>query len=209
LGNVPIDVKDMGIDMMSMSSHKIYGPKGIGALFIRKGVRIDNYMHGGDQENNRRAGTENLAGIVGFGKAAELAKENFDAHVKHSSQMRDYLKDRILSEIPDTFVNGTMDGRHPGNLNVTFEYIEGESILLLLNQFGISVSTGSACSSKSLEPSHVLAALGVPDEMIHGTVRFTVGDMTTKEDIDYVVDNLKTVVARLREISSVNAKKGW
>lgn len=209
LGNVPIDVKDMGIDMMSMSSHKIYGPKGIGALFIRKGVRIDNYMHGGAQENNRRAGTENLAGIVGFGKAAELAKENFDAHVKHSSQMRDYLKYRILSEIPDTFVNGTMDGRHPGNLNVTFEYIEGESILLLLNQFGISVSTGSACSSKSLEPSHVLAALGVPDEMIHGTVRFTVGDMTTKEDIDYVVDNLKTVVARLREISSVNAKKGW
>ena len=197
LGNVPIDVKDMGIDMMSMSSHKIYGPKGIGALFIRKGVRIDNYMHGGAQENNRRAGTENLAGIVGFGKAAQLAKENFDAHVKHSSQMRDYLKDRILSEIPDTFVNGTMDGRHPGNLNVTFEYIEGESILLLLNQFGISVSTGSACSSKSLEPSHVLAALGVPDEMIHGTVRFTVGDMTTKEDIDYVVDNLKTVVARL------------
>lgn len=209
LGNVPIDVKDMGIDMMSMSSHKIYGPKGIGALFIRKGVRIDNYMHGGAQENNRRAGTENLAGIVGFGKAAQLAKENFDAHVKHSSQMRDYLKDRILSEIPDTFVNGTMDGRHPGNLNVTFEYIEGESILLLLNQFGISVSTGSACSSKSLEPSHVLAALGVPDEMIHGTVRFTVGDMTTKEDIDYVVDNLKTVVARLREISTVNAKKGW
>lgn len=209
LGNVPIDVKDMGIDMMSMSSHKIYGPKGIGALFIRKGVRIDNYMHGGAQENNRRAGTENLAGIVGFGKAAQLAKENFDAHVKHSSQMRDYLKDRILSEIPDTFVNGTMDGRHPGNLNVTFEYIEGESILLLLNQFGISVSTGSACSSKSLEPSHVLAALGVPDEMIHGTVRFTVGDMTTKKDIDYVVDNLKTVVARLREISSVNAKKGW
>ena len=209
LGNVPIDVKDMGIDMMSMSSHKIYGPKGIGALFIRKGVRIDNYMHGGAQENNRRAGTENLAGIVGFGKAAQLAKENFDAHVKHSSQMRDYLKDRILSEIPDTFVNGTMDGRHPGNLNVTFEYIEGESILLLLNQFGISVSTGSACSSKSLEPSHVLAALGVPDEMIHGTVRFTVGDMTTKEDIDYVVDNLKTVVARLREISSVNTKKGW
>ena len=209
LGNVPIDVKDMGIDMMSMSSHKIYGPKGIGALFIRKGVRIDNYMHGGAQENNRRAGTENLSGIVGFGKAAQLAKENFDAHVKHSSQMRDYLKDRILSEIPDTFVNGTMDGRHPGNLNVTFEYIEGESILLLLNQFGISVSTGSACSSKSLEPSHVLAALGVPDEMIHGTVRFTVGDMTTKEDIDYVVDNLKTVVARLREISSVNTKKGW
>lgn len=209
LGNVPIDVKDMGVDMMSLSSHKIYGPKGVGALYIRKGVAIANYMYGGAQENRKRAGTENLPGIVGFGKAAELAKANFDNHVKHCSQLRDYLKDRIINEIPDTFVNGTMEHRHPGNLNVTFEYIEGEAILLLLNQFGISVSTGSACSSASLEPSHVLSALGVPVEMIHGTVRFTVGDFTTKEDIDYVVDNLKTVVAKLREISSVNSVKGW
>jgi cysteine desulfurase len=209
LGNVPIDVRDMGVDMMSLSSHKIYGPKGVGALYIRKGVSIANYMYGGAQENRKRAGTENLPGIVGFGKAAELAKANFDNHVKHCSQLRDYLKDRIINEIPDTFVNGTMEHRHPGNLNVTFEYIEGEAILLLLNQFGISVSTGSACSSASLEPSHVLSALGVPVEMIHGTVRFTVGDFTTKEDIDYVVDNLKTVVAKLREISSVNSVKGW
>lgn len=209
LGNVPIDVKDMGVDMMSLSSHKIYGPKGVGALYIRKGVSIANYMYGGAQENRKRAGTENLPGVVGFGKAAELAKANFDNHVKHCSQLRDYLKDRIINEIPDTFVNGTMEHRHPGNLNVTFEYIEGEAILLLLNQFGISVSTGSACSSASLEPSHVLSALGVPVEMIHGTVRFTVGDFTTKEDIDYVVDNLKTVVAKLREISSVNSVKGW
>ena len=209
LGNVPIDVRDMGVDMMSLSSHKIYGPKGVGALYIRKGVSIANYMYGGAQENRKRAGTENLPGIVGFGKAAELAKANFDNHVKHCSQLRDYLKDRIINEIPDTFVNGTMEQRHPGNLNVTFEYIEGEAILLLLNQFGISVSTGSACSSASLEPSHVLSALGVPVEMIHGTVRFTVGDFTTKEDIDYVVDNLKTVVAKLREISSVNSVKGW
>lgn len=209
LGNVPIDVRDMGVDMMSLSSHKIYGPKGVGALYIRKGVTIANYMYGGAQENRKRAGTENLPGIVGFGKAAELAKANFDNHVKHCSQLRDYLKDRIINEIPDTFVNGTMEHRHPGNLNVTFEYIEGEAILLLLNQFGISVSTGSACSSASLEPSHVLSALGVPVEMIHGTVRFTVGDFTTKEDIDYVVDNLKTVVAKLREISSVNSVKGW
>lgn len=209
LGNVPIDVKDMGVDMMSLSSHKIYGPKGVGALYIRKGVSIANYMYGGAQENRKRAGTENLPGIVGFGKAAELAKANFDNHVKHCTQLRDYLKDRIINEIPDTFVNGTMEHRHPGNLNVTFEYIEGEAILLLLNQFGISVSTGSACSSASLEPSHVLSALGVPVEMIHGTVRFTVGDFTTKEDIDYVVDNLKTVVAKLREISSVNSVKGW
>lgn len=209
LGNVPIDVRDMGVDMMSLSSHKIYGSKGVGALYIRKGVSIANYMYGGAQENRKRAGTENLPGIVGFGKAAELAKANFDNHVKHCSQLRDYLKDRIINEIPDTFVNGTMEHRHPGNLNVTFEYIEGEAILLLLNQFGISVSTGSACSSASLEPSHVLSALGVPVEMIHGTVRFTVGDFTTKEDIDYVVDNLKTVVAKLREISSVNSVKGW
>ena len=209
LGNVPIDVKDLGVDMMSVSSHKIYGPKGSGALYIRKGVNIANYMHGGGQESRKRAGTENLAGIIGFGKAAELARINFESHVKHCTKLRDYLKDRILSEIPDTFINGTMEGRHPGNLNITFKYIEGESILLLLNQYGISVSTGSACSSASLEPSHVLTALGVPVEMIHGTVRFTVGDFTTKEDIDYVVDHLKTIVEKLREISSVNSKKGW
>lgn len=209
LGNVPIDVKDMGIDLMSMSSHKIYGPKGEGALFIRKGIRISNYLHGGAQEAGRRAGTENLTGIVGFGKAAELARVHFDEHVKHSSTLRDYLVERILNEIPDTTLNGTMEERHPGNANITFKYIEGESILLLLNQFGISVSTGSACSSKSLEPSHVLVALGVPVEMIHGTVRFTVGDFTTKEDIDYVVDCLKQVVIRLRELSPINEKKGW
>ena len=209
LGNVPIDVKDMGIDLMSMSSHKIYGPKGEGALFMRKGLRISNYIHGGAQENSKRAGTENLTGIVGFGKAAELAKINFESHVKHCSELRNYLVDRILKEIPDTQLNGTMEGRHPGNANITFKFIEGESILLLLNQFGISVSTGSACSSTSLEPSHVLVALGVPVEMIHGTVRFTVGDFTTKEDIDYVVDNLKTIVKKLRALSPINAQKGW
>ncbi len=209
LGNVPIDVKDMGIDLMSMSSHKIYGPKGEGALFMRKGLKISNFIHGGAQENNRRAGTENLTGIVGFGKAAELAKTNFDAHVKHCSELRNHLVDRILAEIPDTQLNGTMEARHPGNANITFKFIEGESILLLLNQMGISVSTGSACSSASLEPSHVLVALGVPVEMIHGTVRFTVGDFTTLEDIDYVVDNLKVIVEKLRALSPINAQKGW
>ena len=125
------------------------------------------------------------------------------------SELRNHLVERILNEIPDTFVNGSMEKRHPGNASITFEYIEGEAILLLLNQFGVSVSTGSACSSTSLEPSHVLTALGVPVEKIHGTVRFTVGDMTTKEDIDYVVDHLKTIISRLREISSVNTQKGW
>lgn len=209
LGNVPIDVKNMGIDLMSMSSHKIYGPKGEGALFMRKGLRISNYIHGGAQENSKRAGTENLTGIVGFGKAAELARINFDKHVQHCSELRNYLVDRILKEIPDTQLNGTMEGRHPGNANITFKFIEGESILLLLNQFGISVSTGSACSSKSLEPSHVLVALGVPVEMIHGTVRFTVGDFTTKEDIDYVIEKLKIIVEKLRALSPINAEKGW
>lgn len=209
LANVPIDVKDLGIDLMSMSAHKIYGPKGIGALYMRKGLRISNYIHGGGQEMGRRAGTENMAGIVGFGKAAEVAGEQFDEHIRHCKEVRDYLIEKVSKEIPDTFVNGTMEHRHPGNANITFKYIEGESILLLLDYKGISVSTGSACSSKSLEPSHVLSALGVPVEMIHGTVRFTVGDFTTKEDIDYVVENLKEIVTKLRELSPVNSEKGW
>ena len=209
LANVPIDVKDLGIDLMSMSAHKIYGPKGVGAMFMRKGLRLPNFIHGGAQEMGRRAGTENLAGIVGFGKAAEMARENLENHIKHCSELRNYLVERVTSEIPDTFVNGSIEHRHPGNANITFKYIEGESILLLLDYKGISVSTGSACSSKSLKPSHVLEALGVPVEMIHGTVRFTVGDFTTKEDIDYVVDSLKEVVEKLRQLSPVNEEKGW
>ncbi len=209
IGNVPIDVKDLGIDLMSMSSHKIYGPKGEGALYCRKGVRLPSFIHGGAQENGKRAGTENLAGIVGFGKAAELAHENLDKHIAHCSELRDYLISRVTDEIDDVVVNGSLEHRHPGNANITFKYIEGESILLLLDAFGIYVSTGSACSSKSLEPSHVLSAIGLSHEIIHGTIRFTVGDMTTKEDIDYTVEKLKTVVARLRELSPVNAEKGW
>lgn len=209
LANVPIDVKDLGVDLLSMSAHKIYGPKGVGALYMRKGLRIANYLHGGAQEMGRRAGTENLASIIGFGKAAELAEEHLQEHIDHSRELRDYLIERVTKEIPDTFVNGTMEHRHPGNANITFKYIEGESILLLLDFKGIAVSTGSACSSKSLEPSHVLTALGVPVEMIHGTVRFTVGDFTTKEDIDYVVESLKEIVEKLRALSPVNGEKGW
>ena len=209
LGNIPVDVKDIGADMMSFSAHKIYGPKGVGALYIRKGVRISNYLHGGAQEAGRRAGTENLAEIVGFGKAAQLAEENLQTHAEHCRKLRDLLIQKVTAEIPDVFVNGSMEKRHPGNANITFKYIEGESILLLLDYKGISVSTGSACSSKSLEPSHVLTALGVPVEMVHGTVRFTTGDFTTEEDIEYTVDSLKEIVARLRELSPVNGKKGW
>ena len=157
----------------------------------------------------KRAGTENVPGIVGFGKAAELARINFDAHVKHSKELRDYMAKRIVDEIPYVRINGSMEDRHPGNLNVTFEFIEGESILLLMDSRHVCISTGSACSSKSLKPSHVLDALGVPDELIHGSVRLTVGDFTTKEDIDYVVDNLKEVVAWLREVSPLGPDKGW
>lgn len=209
LGNISLDVKDLGVDMMSISSHKIYGPKGIGALYIRKGVRPDSFIHGGGQENGKRAGTENLPGIIGFGKAAEIAKEHFDEHVKHCSELRDYLVEKVTSEIPDTRINGTLEYRHPGNANITFDYIEGESILLLLDLNGIAISTGSACSSKSLKPSHVLDAIKIPVELIHGSVRFTVGDFTTKEDIDYTVEVLKKVVKTLREVSPVNAEKGW
>lgn len=209
LGNVNCDVQELGVDLMSLSSHKIYGPKGVGALYIKKGTRISNYLHGGAQEAKRRAGTENVPGIVGFGKAAELANEHFEEHVKHVSELRDYFVDRVLTEIPNTYLNGSAEHRHPGNANITFEYIEGESILLLLNFHGIYVSTGSACSSASLSPSHVLSALGVPTEMIHGTIRFSIGDFTTKEDLDYTVDCLKEIVTKLRNISPVNEEKGW
>lgn len=209
LGNVPIDVNNMSIDLMSMSGHKIYGPKGVGALYIRKGTKISNFIHGGAQEMKKRAGTENLAGIVGFGKAAELAKENLESHINRVSELRDYFISGVTSKIPDTIVNGSMEHRHPGNANISFEYIEGESMLILLDMNGISVSTGSACSSKSLTPSHVLSAMGIPVERIHGTLRFTIGDPTTKEDIDYVIEKLVEIVQKLRELSPVSREKGW
>lgn len=210
LGNVNIDVRDLGIDFMSMSAHKIYGPKGTGALFMRKGFRIPNFMHGGAQESKKRAGTENVAGIVGFGKAAQLAKENLTHHISTCSSLRDYFWSEIEKNITGVQLNGPKDGRrHPGNLNVSFDYIEGEAILLLLDHFGISVSTGSACSSKSLVPSHVLEALGVSITKMNGTVRFTVGDLTTKDDIDYTVESLIKVVDKLRELSPVTGQEGW
>lgn len=208
LGNVPIDVKDLGVDFLSMSAHKIYGPKGVGGLYIRRGAKLGTLIFGGGQESGKRAGTENVAGIVGFGKAAELALNSLDEHIKHSTEIRNYLAEMLTAEIPDVIINGSMDNRHPGNLNVTFKYIEGESILIQLDACGICISTGSACSSKSLKPSHVLSALGVPVELIHGTVRFSVGDFTTKEDIDYTVECTKKVVAWLRDLSPLSPKKG-
>ena len=208
LGNVPIDVKDLGVDFISMSAHKIYGPKGVGGLYIRRGAKLGTLIFGGGQESGKRAGTENVAGIVGFGKAAELALNSLDEHIKHSTEIRNYLAEKLTAEIPDVIINGSMDNRHPGNLNVTFKYIEGESILIQLDACGICISTGSACSSKSLKPSHVLSALGVPVELIHGTVRFSVGDFTTKEDIDYTVECTKKIVAWLRDLSPLSPKKG-
>jgi cysteine desulfurase len=208
-GNVPIDVKAMNIDMLSMSSHKIYGPKGIGAIYIRTGVNLPTYIHGGAQERKKRAGTENVPAIIGFGKAAEIARLNFKEHVAHVSSLRDHFVERVLAEIPDTHYNGSKEHRHPGNANITFEYVEGESILLYLDFAGISCSSGSACSSRSLQPSHVLTALGIPVELIHGSIRFTFGDPTTMEDVDYTVDRLKEVIEKLRNISSISKEKGW
>ncbi|NLD20368.1 MAG: cysteine desulfurase NifS [Clostridiales bacterium] len=209
LGNVAIDVKDLGVDFLSMSAHKIYGPKGVGALYLRKGMRISTFMHGGAQENKKRAGTENVAGIVGFGKAAQLAEEHLEEHISHSCWLRDYFWQKIDENIQGVQLNGPKENRHPGNLNVSFDYIEGEAILLMLDNSGIAVSTGSACSSKSLAPSHVLDAIGVSITKMNGTIRFTVGDFTTKEDIDYVTDVLIKIVERLRALSPVNGQKGW
>jgi cysteine desulfurase len=209
LGNTPINVRELGVDMMSMSAHKIYGPKGVGALYVRKGVVLPSHIYGGGQENKKRAGTENLTGIVGFGKAAELAKANLDKHISGLTTLRDYFVDEVRSKIPDIRINGSMERRLPGNVNITFEFIEGEALLLLLDLEGIAVSTGSACSSASLTPSHVLTALGIPVEMIHGSLRFTVGDFTTKEDLDYTVKCLVKSVEKLRSISSISKEKGW
>ena len=208
-GNVPIDVREIGADMLSLSAHKIYGPKGCGCLYIRTGVILPTYIHGGAQENRKRAGTENIPAIVGFGKAAEIAQRDFDRHVAHVKRLRDHFVERILAEVPRTHYNGSREHRHPGNANITFEYVEGEAILLYLDFAGICASSGSACSSKSLQPSHVLTALGIPVELIHGSIRFTFGDMTTMEDVDYTVDQIKKIIARLREISSVSEEKGW
>ncbi len=208
-GNVPIDVEELQVDMLSLSAHKIYGPKGIGAMYIRKGVALPPFLHGGAQEMKRRAGTENVPYIVGFGKAAEIARLQLSEHMERLSRLRDYFIAQVQERIPYVDVNGGMEHRHPGNANLAFNFIEGESLLLLLDYNGISISTGSACSSKSLEPSHVLSALGVPVEKIHGSLRFSIGDFTTKEDLDYTVECLVKIVEKLRALSPVSAEKGW
>ena len=200
-GHVPINVDELNIDMMSASGHKINGPKGIGFLYIRTGVKIRSFIHGGAQERKRRAGTENVTGIVGFGKAAEIAAANMEERSKYESELRDYLMDRVIAEIPYARINGGRENRLPNNANFSFQFIEGESMLIMLDDKGICGSSGSACTSGSLDPSHVLLAIGLPHEIAHGSLRLTLSEETTKEDIDYTVDNLKAIVARLRSMS--------
>lgn len=205
IGNLPVDVASMNIDLLSLSAHKFYGPKGIGALYIRKGARIDNYLHGGGQEHRKRAGTENVPGIVGLGVAIEKAVTDLEVKTSQIRALRDALLERILQEIPNTRLNGHRSMRLPGNLNVSFEFIEGESLLLLLDHAGIAASTGSACSSGSLEPSHVLLAIGLPAEVAHGSLRLTLGVENTDEDVSYAFDEIKKAVERLRTMSPLYA----
>ena len=200
-GHEPIDVKEMGIDMLSASSHKIYGPKGVGLLYIRKGVKVENFIDGGQQERGRRGSTENVPGIVGFARAAELAAADGAGEHDRQRVLRDHAIRRILDEIPSAKLNGSWESRLANNVNFSFEFIEGEGMLLQLAARGICVSSGSACTSGSLDPSHVLLAIGLPHEIAHGSLRLTLGEETTREDIDYVVDSLKEIVSRLREMS--------
>lgn len=200
-GHIPIDVEEMHIDMLSASAHKLGGPKGIGLMYIRKGVKIRSFIHGGAQERQRRAGTHNVPGIVGFGKAMELALENMEERSKYETQLRDHLIDRVLAEIPYTKLNGDRTKRLPNNANFSFRFIEGESLLILLDQNGICASSGSACTSGSLDPSHVLLAIGLPHEIAHGSLRLTLSEKTTKEEIDFTIEKLKEIVTRLRNMS--------
>ena len=198
---VPIDVEAMNIDMMSTSGHKINGPKGIGFLYIRKGVKIKSFIHGGAQERHRRAGTENVTGIIGLAKAAEIATANMKERTAEEIKVRDHLIESIEKEIPYAKLNGDRVKRLPNNVNFSFQFVEGESMLILLDSKGICASSGSACTSGSLDPSHVLLAIGLPHEIAHGSLRLTISDQITMEDADYVVDNLKEIVNHLREMS--------
>ena len=198
---VPIDVEAMNIDMMSTSGHKINGPKGIGFLYIRKGVKIKSFIHGGAQERHRRAGTENVTGIIGLAKAAEIATANMKERTAEEIKVRDHLIERIEKEIPYAKLNGDRVKRLPNNVNFSFQFVEGESMLILLDSKGICASSGSACTSGSLDPSHVLLAIGLPHEIAHGSLRLTISDQITMEDADYVVDNLKEIVNHLRAMS--------
>lgn len=205
-GNIHINLSKLPVDLMSFSGHKIYGPKGIGALYVKKGVRIANFLEGGGQERKKRPGTENLPGIMAMAKAAELAHANLDNHIAKLTELRDYMIDRVLKEIDYVKLNGHPTKRHPGNVNLSFNFIEGESLLIGLDNRGIAASSGSACTSGSLDPSHVLMAIGLPHEIAHGSCRMTMGDFTTKEDVDYTIEALKEVINWLRGMSPLYEK---
>jgi len=203
LGSVKIDVKKQHIDLLSVSAHKLGGPKGIGALFIRKGVKIDNFVHGGGQERGRRAGTEGVQNIAGFGKAVELAERDFDKRIERLTALRNKFIEGIKSNIPEVVLNGHPTERLPNNVNFSYKYVEGESILLLLDMEGVTASSGSACTSGSLDPSHVLLATGLDHGTAHGSIRFTISEEITEDDIDYTVEAMKNIIARLRAMSPI------
>ncbi len=200
-GHVPVNVDEMNIDLLSASAHKLNGPKGIGLLYVRSGTRINNLIHGGAQENGKRAGTTNAPGIIGFDKAVELATSRMKERSEHERRLRDRLIERVLGEIPYTILNGDSKERLSNNANFCFRYVEGESLLIMLDQNGICASSGSACTSGSLDPSHVLLAIGLPHEIAHGSVRLTLSEETSEQDIDYTADKLKQIVERLRSMS--------
>ncbi len=200
VGNVPIDVKEMGIDMLSLSGHKIHAPKGIGALYVRKGIEFDSFMNGGHQEKNKRAGTENLAGIVGLGKACELAKENLEYHIKHVRGLRDYYIEQVLKNIKNVKINGSMKYRLPGNANISFIGIDSTALLLELDKAGVCCSSGSACNSSEATPSHVLTAIGLDSETAKSALRVTFGEFNTRAEVDYLLQNLKQCVMKLRNL---------
>ena len=200
-GHVPISADEYNIDMLSASGHKINGPKGIGFLYIRKGVKIRSFIHGGAQERRRRAGTENVPGIVGFGKAVQLAMDEMEERTKKEVEMREYLMEKVLREVPFTRINGSRTSRLPNNINFAFQFIEGESLLIKLDMAGICGSSGSACTSGSLDPSHVLLAIGLPHEIAHGSLRLTLSEENTMEVMDITADKIKEIVAYLRELS--------
>ncbi len=201
VGQVPLSVDEIGIDLLSMSAHKLYGPKGVGALYVRRGTRLSPLIHGGAQERNRRAGTENLPGIVGFGKATELARQTMPEEAERLTLLRNRLINGLLERIPETRLNGHPSERLPNNVNISIDYVEGESMLLQLDMEGICASTGSACTSGSLEPSHVLLALGLSHQLAHGSLRLSLGKWTTDEDIEYVIAILPGIVSKLRAMS--------
>jgi cysteine desulfurase len=206
IGKIPVNVDDLGVDMLSLSAHKIYGPKGVGALYVRKGTRLESLIHGGGHERGKRSGTENIPGIVGLAKAAELAGQRLEKDAGHLANLRDAAITKILGSISESYLDGHPTQRLPNNVHLRFSYVEGESLLMMLNMKGVAVSTGSACSSKSLEPSHVLAALGIPPEQIHGSLRITLGRENTMDEVDYVVENLVEIVTKLRAMSPITPK---